>query len=795
MVDTDSFPPGARRGWLPVRACVLALVVALVAVSWVYCGAGMVTAWRQRVIAQEQEIRAETTNHLALWTRDLAFERGRSAVVLRGGRISPRDRAFLDERRRAGDAAAARALSLLTGLDPVVAARLTRDRAALDELRQRADVQMALPLQGRDTEFVTEWFAAVSLTLSDIQTVVGGVVPTFPGAWNGGRLSVGEVGRLASRAFEFREAAGRESSVLGQAMAEGGPASAATLMELGRLRGASDAAWVGLRHEVALLGDDARAPALLLPLERGQWSEFRHLQDRVLAALTAGRQPEIPIVAYLGASVPVLDAAAALMADAARLDLDRLRLIRRDADRNFRVALGGLVLASVLGLGVLVLLHTQVFATGRHLRRYLRALAEGDLDQPPPGPAQGREMADLAQSALRLRQDLVERQRVQVQMARLSRLHRVVVDNAGDGLIGLGGDGRVLFANPAALRMVGWDWSEMEGRNHHGLIHHTRADGSPNPAEECPVMATLVDGRCRHVAHDLFWRKDGLSVPVEYSLTAWTEGDERGIVLVFRDISARLAAEAEIDTLVQDLRRSNTDLEQFAYAVSHDLQAPLRMVSAYVTLLTRALPQPLEGDLAEFRDFITGGAARMAEMIASLLDYARVGTRGGEARPVDLAAVLAGVQDTLAPQIVETGAVLDLPPDPPWVMADPVQLGRVVQNLVGNALKYRSADRVPRIVVTTRTEGAMVRIEVADNGPGLAEGEADTVFGLFRRGVNATDPDGLGMGLAICRRIVERLGGVIGVRAADGGGACFFFTLPATVDGVIGSGATTGADL
>lgn len=376
--------------------------------------------------------------------------------------------------------------------------------------------------------------------------------------------------------------------------------------------------------------------------------------------------------------------------------------------------------------------------------------------------------------------DITDRRRIEAALARLSRQNELILEAAGEGIIGVDADGLTIFANPAAARMTGWEVDDLLGRSHHGIVHHTRADGTPNPEDECPVSLTLADGQPRMAADELFWRKDGTSFSVEFTVNAMAEnGFVRGAVIVFRDIGDRKRAQGEIDALLADLTRSNADLEQFAYAVSHDLQEPLRMVATYLQLLSRRYQGRLDSDADEFIEFAVDGAKRMSLLINGLLEFARVGTRGKQPQPLDLSVPLRLAMDNLTPALQESGASVTVETALPMVTGDDTQLTSLFQNLLGNAIKYARAGITPEIRIAAQAGPAGTwTVTVTDNGVGIPAADRERAFGVFQRLGARPDASGTGMGLAISKRIVERLGGRIWIEDADGGGCRFAFTLP-----------------
>lgn len=231
---------------------------------------------------------------------------------------------------------------------------------------------------------------------------------------------------------------------------------------------------------------------------------------------------------------------------------------------------------------------------------------------------------------------------------------------------------------------------------------------------------------------------------------------------------------------IEELRRSNAELEQFAYVTSHDLQEPLRMVSAYLGLLRRRLGDALDGDCAEFLDYALDGAQRMHRMINDLLAYSRVDRMGAPFATVDSAAALQTALANLHKAVEDSAAQVrvDGPPLPP-VWADGGQLGRVFQNLIGNALKYRRPEVAPEITVSAAPCREGWRFTVRDNGIGIEAKDFARVFQIFQRLHPRGPADGTGIGLSICKRIIERHGGRIWLDSTPGQGSAFHFILPA----------------
>jgi signal transduction histidine kinase len=224
-----------------------------------------------------------------------------------------------------------------------------------------------------------------------------------------------------------------------------------------------------------------------------------------------------------------------------------------------------------------------------------------------------------------------------------------------------------------------------------------------------------------------------------------------------------------------ELKRSNEDLEQFAYVASHDLQEPLRMITSYMQLLKQRYSAQLDRSGNEFVDFALDGATRMQRLITDLLAYSRVGTRGQPFESVDLGEIVRRTLQNLEVAVQETGAQVTTDALP-TVAGDPVQLTQLFQNLVANALKFRGESR-PRVHITAERNGTAWHLRVRDNGIGISSQDFERIFVIFQRLHHRDKYTGTGIGLAICKKIVERHGGRIWVESSPGHGTTFHFTL------------------
>jgi PAS domain S-box-containing protein len=374
-------------------------------------------------------------------------------------------------------------------------------------------------------------------------------------------------------------------------------------------------------------------------------------------------------------------------------------------------------------------------------------------------------------------------------------------DSVQDLVFVLDLEGRVVRINRAVTELLGIRDEDVVGSLLMGM----------HPNEAMPAMPGVM-AAIQRADQQATWQMPVMTktrgvMHVEIAMTAGRWGGRDVLFAVGRDITQRVRAERMIQETLAELQRSNADLEQFAYAASHDLQEPLRMVASFVQLLAERYRGQLDADADDFIGFAVEGAKRMQSLILDLLEYSRVNRFGNPPEPTDSEKLLAWTLRDLELRIAETGATITHDPLP-VVWVDPVQFGQVLQNLIGNALKFHGAEP-PRVHISARRVGGEAKRErvgerkgedgsglpfahsstlpllscwqfsVRDNGIGIAPEYAEQVFGIFRRLHSRDAYPGTGIGLALCKRIVERHGGRIWVESTPGQDTMFMFTLPA----------------
>lgn len=350
-----------------------------------------------------------------------------------------------------------------------------------------------------------------------------------------------------------------------------------------------------------------------------------------------------------------------------------------------------------------------------------------------------------------------------------------LLEAAPDGFVLSDPKGIIRLVNSQAERLFGYERGELVSQPIEVLVpeasrarHVGQREGFLHqPAQRRMGIGLQLEGR----------RKDGTSIPVEISLSPILTPEGRFVVSAIRDVTERRETERMLQHQAEALARSNDQLQQFAYVASHDLQEPLRMVSSYLQLLERRYPHQLDDDAREFIAYAVDGAKRMQALINDLLAFSRIGTREEVQSRVALDEVVAQVLRDLDVAVGEAGASVQVD-RLPTITSEPSQMHQLFLNLIGNALKFHAPGVVPDVHVSARRVGEAWEMSVTDNGIGLDPQYRDRIFQIFQRLHTRTEFPGTGIGLAICKRIVERHGGSIRVESTPGHGATFAFTVP-----------------
>jgi PAS domain S-box-containing protein len=353
--------------------------------------------------------------------------------------------------------------------------------------------------------------------------------------------------------------------------------------------------------------------------------------------------------------------------------------------------------------------------------------------------------------------------------------YRGLLEAAPDAMVVVNQSGEIVLLNVQAEKQFGYRRDELVGQKVKNLIpegfaERLIADGTRTATEAlAQQIGTGIELYGR--------RKDGSEFPIEIMLSPLESAEGILVTAAIRDISVHKKSEEQLVKTVGELKRSNDELQQFAYVASHDLQEPLRMVASYTQLLASRYRGRLDSDADEFIAFAVDGCNRMQRLIQDLLAYSRAGASGKALREISGDDALNGALANLRTTIEQSGAVVTHDPLPA-LRTDDTQLAQVFQNLVGNAIKYRSA-AVPHVHISaTKNGGNEWTFSVRDNGMGINPQYFERIFILFQRLHGRKEFKGTGIGLAICKKIVERLGGRIWVESQPEKGSTFYFALP-----------------
>lgn len=374
--------------------------------------------------------------------------------------------------------------------------------------------------------------------------------------------------------------------------------------------------------------------------------------------------------------------------------------------------------------------------------------------------------------------DITDRKRTERKIAEAEERLRTIFDRSPDAYLLMELEkGRINDCNPATEAILGGTRDQIIGMTPDEISPDYQPDGRTSSA----AAADKIE-QCLHKGSLRFeWihrRFDGSYFWADVSLVVMRLSGRQALFASWRDISERKRMEQELDRTLKSLAESNKELEHFAYIASHDLQEPLRMVSSYVQLLSQRYKDQLDADANDFIGYAVDGATRMKGMIDALLSYARVNTRGRELMPIDSGQVLADALKNLELAIEDNEATVLCDPLP-RINADEIQLGQLFQNLISNAIKFKKPDAPPQVRIGAQREHNVWHFTIADNGIGIDLTDNERIFLIFQRLHTRQQYPGTGIGLALCKKIVERHGGRIWVESEKDAGCTIHFTMPA----------------
>ncbi len=347
--------------------------------------------------------------------------------------------------------------------------------------------------------------------------------------------------------------------------------------------------------------------------------------------------------------------------------------------------------------------------------------------------------------------------------------YRILVESISEGALILSPDGAIYYCNQRFGEMLQVPIRKITGKTFDSFID----------PESCPeVMGLIEESRIRGKAEGEFsiTRADGTLLPVKLSLNSVDLDYFNGICAVMTDLTFQKRTEQELRNSAETLRRSNVELQDFAFIASHDLQEPLRKIQAFGNRLERTCVEKLDETERDSLTRLQNSANRMQQLIRDLLSYSRLGTRQEPPGEVELSKAAKEAASNLEVRIERTEARVEIA-DLPTIHAERSQIEQLFQNLILNALKFRS-EETPRIRIYSNENNEGCRIFIEDNGIGFEEVYLDRIFAPFQRLHGRSAYEGTGMGLTICRKIVERHGGSITAKSKPGKGSTFIITFP-----------------
>ncbi len=385
--------------------------------------------------------------------------------------------------------------------------------------------------------------------------------------------------------------------------------------------------------------------------------------------------------------------------------------------------------------------------------------------------------SELRATNIKLKEEIADRKQTETKLQRSQRTLETILNSMPNGVVIIGRDKRIRSANHAVLKLMGYE-SEDEIA---GMVCHKTL--CPAEVNKCPIidLQQEVDNSER-----VLLTKEGGQIPILKTVVPVEINGEAALLESFVDITGQKIAEEELKAFAKRLEQSNQELQDFAYIASHDLQEPLRKVTAFGDRLKAKCGDALNEQGRDYLDRMQNAAGRMQTLVEGLLTYSRITTKGHPFVPVDLAKILQEVVSDLEVRIEQTGGRIEIG-DLPTIAADPLQMRQLLQNLIGNALKFHRKEHPPIVKIHSKRingEGVelsaaeLCQITVADNGIGFDEKYGDRIFGVFQRLHGRNEYEGAGIGLSVCRKIVKRHGGSITAISMPGQGATFIATLP-----------------
>jgi two-component system sensor histidine kinase/response regulator len=387
----------------------------------------------------------------------------------------------------------------------------------------------------------------------------------------------------------------------------------------------------------------------------------------------------------------------------------------------------------------------------------------------------------LVCSALR---DITVRKRLELEIRAGQERNRLILESAAEGIFGVDPEGRITFVNSAVTEMLYFSPEELIGRGSHAIIHHHRPDGSPYPMEECPMYAAYMQGTSSRIDDEFLWRKDGTGLPVEYgAMPIFKDGVILGAVISFTDITERKRAEAELLKAMEVAESATRAKSDFLANMSHEIRTPM---NAIIGLSHLALKTDLTPKQQDYVSKVHNAGTSLLGVINDILDFSKI-----EAGKLDIETIDFSLDEVIASVTTVTGQkahdkglefLVDVADDiPPALRGDPLRMSQIITNLVNNAVKFteRGEIRVKAELLERTGEKVKLQFRVQDTGQGMTKEQAARLFQPFMQADSSTTRKhgGTGLGLTICKRLVELMGGQVWLESEPGVGSSFLFTV------------------
>ncbi len=509
-------------------------------------------------------------------------------------------------------------------------------------------------------------------------------------------------------------------------------------------------------------------------------------QDRRLTVLDSLPPAYLRIASGLGGAAPTRAAAWPVLSKDVLLGVLEVASFRAFSSRE-QALLGELLPVAAMSLEVLQRnLRTQeLLAQTQEQARQLEEQTE-ELTQSQ------EELLAQKEELLAQRQELTQ-QREQLQVT--EERTRLILESSAEGIFGVDTEGRVSFVNPAACRMLGFTAAELIGQPSHAAFHHHRPDGSEYPQDECPMFAAYKQGKSSRIDDEYLWRKDGTGLPVEYGATPMMKGGVIvGAVISFTDITLRKRQETEILAAKEKAEEATQMKSMFLANMSHEIRTPM---NAIIGLSHLALKTQLTPKQRDYIGKVHNAGTSLLAVINDILDFSKIeaGKLDLETTDFKLDEVIASVTTLTAQKAHEKGLEFlahVAPGIPEHLRGDPLRLGQILTNFVNNAVKFTERGEVRiRIEPIERTgEKVQLKFSVSDTGIGMTREQSARLFQPFTQADMSTTRKhgGTGLGLTICRRLVELMGGRIWLESEPGTGSTFHFTVWLGVGTAVGTG-------